>query len=741
MLEVGYGVDGVGLLQIAFQFLKQLLLLGEVAHDMHLVVLGVEAQLFPHVKQEIEGIVGMTGLETITELKTVLLETENIELFAMEITIELATTTCETALVQMVPYGCHSLDELDIVKAVGDHPVQILVDGKETYRIQVGQHVIKDLPPLLTGRKTVTENRLHLVLAEPFDRNEHRGRIEQNLGPTGGVGYQFGQLQSLAEISRQGDAAFDDIGFKDNGALPVGSVCMRKGKRALSNADDDSLLARYFHFGCKVTNNFGNCKIIRNFVAVMIHDELKYRILQTFGFVPTPEQDHALDVFSLFMTDREEHAVMILRGSAGTGKTTLAGAIVRAMTALKQKLVLLAPTGRAAKVFSLYAGHPAYTIHRRIYRQKSAGDLSAFSLNINLGRDTLFIVDEASMIANQGFSDTPFGSGCLLDDLMQFVYNGQNCRMVLIGDKAQLPPVGEEESPALMAEVLRGYGMKVYECDLNQVLRQSQESGILWNATKMRGEGREVRGELLALPKIRLQGFADIQVVTGDELIESLATSYSRVGMDETMVITRSNKRANIYNQGIRNTVLDREDELCRGDQLMIVKNNYYWGAGVESISFLANGDIAVVQRCRNVHELYGFRFAEVTMQFPDYDDFELTSIVCLDTLTTEAPALTHEQHLQLYNAVMEDYADIRFKADRIKKLKSDKYYNALQIKYAYAVTCHKAQGGQWAHVYLDQGYMTDDMLTPDYIHWLYTAFTRATEKLFLVNWPTTQKQ
>ena len=477
----------------------------------------------------------------------------------------------------------------------------------------------------------------------------------------------------------------------------------------------------------------------------MIHDELKYRIRQALGLVPTPEQEHAMDLFSMFMTDRDEQVVMILRGSAGTGKTTLAGAIVRAMTSLKQKLILLAPTGRAAKVFSLYAGHDAYTIHRRIYRQKSAGDLSAFSLNFNVNRDTLFIVDEASMIANQGYGDSAFGSGCLLDDLMQFVYNGQNCRMLLVGDKAQLPPVGEEESPALMGEVLRCYGMKVYECDLNQVLRQSEDSGILWNATMIRQ--MVTHDDLTQLPKIRFNGFADVRVVPGDELIESLASSYSRVGMDETIVVTRSNKRANIYNQGIRNTVLDREDELCRGDQLMIVKNNYYWteqlAAPSEEVKlpFIANGDIAIVQRCRNIHELYGFRFAEVTMQMPDYDNYELTAIVVLDSLKTEAPALTREQQDQLYNAVLEDYADVPFKADRIKKLKSDKYYNALQIKYAYAVTCHKAQGGQWAHVYLDQGYMTDDMLTPDYIHWLYTAFTRATEKLFLVNWPKTQKQ
>ena len=430
---------------------------------------------------------------------------------------------------------------------------------------------------------------------------------------------------------------------------------------------------------------------------------------------------------------------MILRGSAGTGKTTLAGAIVRAMVALKQKLVLLAPTGRAAKVFSQNASHAAYTIHRRIYRQKSAGDLSAFSLNDNLNRDTLFIIDEASMIANQGYGDSAFGSGCLLDDLMQFVYQNSdsNCRMLLIGDKAQLPPVGEDESPALLADVLRGYGMHVYECDLNQVLRQGEESGVLWNATRIRQ--MITHDEMTQLPKIRFAGFSDIQMVPGGELIDALSSSYYRVGVDQTIVVTRSNKRANIYNQGIRNMVLDREEELCGGDQLMIVKNNYFWTEGSKDIPFLANGDIAVVRRVRNVHELYGFRFAEVTMQFPDYDDYELTATVCLDTLTTEAPALTREQQEQLFNAVMEDYADIPTKPERVKKMKSDRYYNALQIKFAYAVTCHKAQGGQWAHVYLDQGYMTDDMLTPDYTHWLYTAFTRTTEKLFLVNWPQNQ--
>ena len=472
----------------------------------------------------------------------------------------------------------------------------------------------------------------------------------------------------------------------------------------------------------------------------MITDELKYRIVSAFGHVPTAEQQAATETFAHFMTDRHEEAVMVLRGCAGTGKTTLAGAIVRALLTLQQKIVLLAPTGRAAKVFSLYAGHAAYTIHRRIYRQKSLE--GGFELGFNNAADTLFIVDEASMIAN---GETP-----LLDDLIRFVYNGRNCRMLLIGDRAQLPPVGEEESPALMATVLHQYGLHVYQCDLNEVLRQSRESGILWNATRVRGQMDEGRGMtdegrgMMALPMIRFDGFPDIKAVPGDELIEALASSYSQVGIDETMVVTRSNKRANIYNQGIRNMVLGREDELCSGDQIMIVKNNYYWVEKLgdqedRPMDFIANGDRAVVRRVRNVHELYGFRFAEVTMTFPDYDDYELTATTLLDTLTSEAPALTREQQEQLFQKVQEDYADIHGKQERLKKLKEDKYFNALQVKFAYAATCHKAQGGQWAHVYVDQGYMTDDMLTTDYIHWLYTAFTRATERLFLVNWPKTQ--
>ena len=385
-----------------------------------------------------------------------------------------------------------------------------------------------------------------------------------------------------------------------------------------------------------------------------------------------------------------------------------------------------------------------------------------FNLNDNLHADTLFVVDEASMIANEGLGESVFGTGCLLDDLMEYVYSGDNCRLMLVGDRAQLPPVGEDESPALMADMISGaYGLDMYSVNLNEVLRQAADSGILYNANVIRQ--MITHDEITQLPKIRFKGFADIVMVPGDELIESLAGSYSAVGYDETMVVTRSNKRANIYNNGIRNMVLGREEELTPGDMLMVVRNNYFWTAqdsrnsqvppqgstdngnphsssdSVQNISFIANGDRAKVRRVCNMQELYGFRFADLLLEFPDYDNYELGATVILDSLQSESPSLTHEQSEQLFNGVLADYADIPLKADRMKHVRTDKYYNALQVKFAYAVTCHKAQGGQWAHVYLDQGYMTDDMLTPDYIHWLYTAFTRATEKLFLVNWPKTQ--
>ena len=467
-------------------------------------------------------------------------------------------------------------------------------------------------------------------------------------------------------------------------------------------------------------------------------------ILDRFGFEPTADQMNALECFGQFLASRDEMPMMLMRGSAGTGKTSLVAAMVQTLVSLHQKVVLMAPTGRAAKVLSISSSLPASTIHRKIYRQKTM--LGDFNLNDNLHTDTLFVIDEASMISTFSMSETGFGSGNLLDDLIQFVYSGRNCRMLLIGDTAQLPPVGEEESPALIPEILYGYGATLYECDLSEVLRQEQESGILYNATAIRSLIQHK--EATELPKLRFRGFSDIISLPGNEIIDALSSSYSRVGIDDTIVITRSNKNATIYNNGIRAQVLDREELLERGDQVMIVKNHTLptlnskpSTLNTQQPSFIANGDKAIIVRVRNFRELYGFHFADAILRFPDYDDFELDTIVLTDTLQSDAPALTQEQNNALFKAIEEDYADIPRKADRMKAIREDAYFNALQIKYAYAVTCHKAQGGQWSHVYIDQGYMTDDMLTPDYIHWLYTAITRGKERVYMVNWRKEQTQ
>lgn len=496
----------------------------------------------------------------------------------------------------------------------------------------------------------------------------------------------------------------------------------------------------------------------------MLEDEITYSILKEFPFEPTAEQSSAVHVFACFLTDRASRVAMILRGSAGTGKTVLAAAIVRAMTRMKQKVLLLAPTGRAAKVFALNSGHEAFTIHRKIYRERSfSGPSGAFNLNDNLHADTLFIVDEASMISNSGHEGSAFGSGRLLDDLIQYVCQGRNCRVLFVGDRAQLPPVGEKESPALSADVLRAYGLSVHECDIEEVVRQDKRSGILYNATNIRNLITSLNGapdfsdiqhhmsssadasvapdtpsSLMEMIKVD-DSFPDVTVVPGSELIEQLSSSYGTAGMDDTIVITRSNKRANIYNQGIRNTILDREEALSTGDILMVVRNKYLDPKLKAPVPFIANGDRGIVRRVSYYRELYGFHFADVSLEFPDYDCFELDTTVILDTLTSESPALTHQQNEQLFNAVMEDYSDLPLKSDRMKRIREDDYYNALQVKFGYAVTCHKAQGGQWTDVYIDQGYMTDDMVTPDYLHWLYTAFTRATGHLYLVNWPSKQ--
>lgn len=494
----------------------------------------------------------------------------------------------------------------------------------------------------------------------------------------------------------------------------------------------------------------------------MINNFLSTKIRENFGFAPTDEQSEAISLMGEFLMSRRGMELFLLRGYAGTGKTTLVGALVKTLTQLRQPVVLMAPTGRAAKVFSNYSGCPAYTIHKRIYRQKSITDDSSFSLNVNLSKHTLFIVDEASMIANDGLSSSVFGTGRLLDDLIRYVYSGEGCRLMLMGDTAQLPPVGEEESPALSTSLLASYGLRVFETTLTQVMRQLSESGILYNATKIRQHlhtlqstsfGGVLTQSPLALPvRVGASGlsvsFPDVCRITGNELIDSLESSYSRWGADDCMIICRSNKRANIYNQGIRNRILYREEELTSGDRLMIVKNNYHWIERIareerqpQPLSFIANGDIAVVRRVRRTRELYGFRFADVLLRFPDYDDYELEATALLDTLHSESPALTRDESNRLFEAVMDDYAHISQKKERYQQLRLDPHFNALQVKYAYAVTCHKAQGGQWSCIYLDQGYLPPDLTAIDYYRWLYTAFTRATEQIYLVNWPEEKKE
>lgn len=493
----------------------------------------------------------------------------------------------------------------------------------------------------------------------------------------------------------------------------------------------------------------------------MINSFITTKIRGNFGFSPTDEQSEAIEMIGEFLLSRRDSELFLLRGYAGTGKTTLVGALVKTLVELRQPVVLMAPTGRAAKVFASYAGRPAYTIHKRIYRQKSITDTDTFSLNVNLSKHTLFIVDEASMISNDGLSSV-FGTGRLLDDLIQYVYSGEGCRLMLMGDTAQLPPVGEEVSPALSVDLLSSYGLHVYEAMLTQVMRQLSESGILYNATAIRyrltAMQHGVEGEAI-LADEDIMSSADVGHVTGGELIESLENAYSRWGADECMIICRSNKRANIYNQGIRSRILYREDELTSGDRIMVVKNNYYWveqeqraliAAAKEEgkeiiptlpLSFIANGDIAVVRRVRRTRELYGFRFSDVLLSFPDYDDYEMETTVLLDTLHSESPSLTREEAERLFESVMADYAHLTTKKERYQQLRLDPHFNALQIKYAYAVTCHKAQGGQWGCIYLDQGYLPPDVSAIDYYRWLYTAFTRATEQVYLVNWPKNAKE
>ena len=464
----------------------------------------------------------------------------------------------------------------------------------------------------------------------------------------------------------------------------------------------------------------------------MINSYLSRQITQNFPYNPTEDQVLALNVLSDFLLSEEPDSLLLLKGYAGTGKTSLVGALVKTMAELKQKSILLAPTGRAAKVFSGYAEQKAFTIHKKIYRQKAfSNEPTGFHPADNLHKDTLFIVDEASMIANEGLDSFVFGTGRLLDDLIQYVYSGENCRLILMGDVAQLPPVMQTESPALNPEILRGYNLQVQEITLTQVVRQSEDSGILFNATRLRDALRNETVEIF--PKLKLKGFTDFRKVNGDELIEEISSAYSRDGIEDTMIISRSNKRATLYNNGIRNRILYREEELSSGDRLMIAKNNYFWGKDYKEVDFIANGDVARVVRVLKRTDMYGFCFADVQLYFPDLE-VEMEAKILLDTLTSESPSLTREQQETLFAQVLADYYDVTTKREKMKRLKTDPWFNALQVKYAYGVTCHKAQGGQWKHVYVDMGYIPQGAVSLDFYRWLYTAFTRATEKIWLVN-------
>ncbi|MBO8476130.1 MAG: AAA family ATPase [Bacteroidetes bacterium] len=439
--------------------------------------------------------------------------------------------------------------------------------------------------------------------------------------------------------------------------------------------------------------------------------------------------------FSRFVTDTEPRQAFVLNGYAGTGKTSLTSALVRSLSDIGIRTILLAPTGRAAKVFAAYSGHGASTIHHHIYQsRKFDPQAMAFNLKRNNFKNTYFIVDEASMISNHPGEYAVFGTGRLLDDLITYVYEGEGCRLILLGDVAQLPPVGYTDSPALSPEILHSYHLTVYSYTLTDVARQRHDSGILHNATTIR---KIISSGELEPPVIRTKGYNDIEVITGEFLSEKIEECYDSDGIDETIIITRSNKRAVMFNQGVRGRVLYMESEICSGDMLLVAKNNYHWADnGDVEMDFIANGDVAIVKRMRSTSELYGFRFADVTLEFPDYH-CEFDAKIILDALYSDTPALSREQNERLLNNVMEDYADIPRRAERFKKLKQDPYFNALQVKFAYSVTCHKAQGGQWKNVFIDMGYIPEEAYNNiDFYRWLYTSFTRAYGKIYLINPP-----
>ena len=456
-------------------------------------------------------------------------------------------------------------------------------------------------------------------------------------------------------------------------------------------------------------------------------------LLDQLGHSPTKGQQTLIEVLAGFVLENQGNKVLIIKGYAGTGKTTIVSILVNVLESVGKKTVLLAPTGRAAKVLSSYSGRNACTIHKRIYRQKSATDsFGVFVLEKNLFTKTLFVVDEASMIANHAGDSNVFGSGRLLDDLIHYIRNEQQCSLIIIGDTAQLPPVGISISPALDESYMRQYFEGAEVIELTDVVRQAQHSGILVNATLIRNN---ISLKKAQIPKLFIHDYPDIQLVEGNELIEDLNLSYHTDGIEKTIIICRSNKRANKFNDGVRKQILGREDEIMAGDLLMVVKNNYYWLSGSDKIDFIANGDIIRVIKIRKIQEIYGYRFADALIELIDYD-IRIETKIILDTLTTDGAAMSQEDNQQLFYAIMEDYQDLQPKKSQYEKVRTNAFFNALQVKFAYAVTCHKAQGGQWKNVYIDFGYIRKESIDMDFLRWMYTAFTRATDKLFLINLP-----
>lgn len=451
------------------------------------------------------------------------------------------------------------------------------------------------------------------------------------------------------------------------------------------------------------------------------------------GFTPTEDQSRLFAALEEFGGDPASD-IMVVAGYAGTGKTSAIAAFVKTLHQHKYKYVLLAPTGRAAKVLSGFTGHQAYTIHKHIYRQKSlSAGFGKFTLDINRSRDTFFIIDESSLITIDDGGGSAFGSGDLLQDLVGYVRSAPGNKMIFVGDRGQLPPVGMDASPALDLDFMQSAFGPVHAADLTTVMRQAQQSGILHNATILREMERQGR---LQRPQLELEGFDDVCRVSGSELIESMSDAVSRYGLDDVVVLTRSNKRANRYNAGIRASVLYREEQLTRGDKLMVVKNCYQFLDKLDDEDFfVANGDMARLQKISRYEERYGLHFAQATLSFPDYDNLEITAKIILDTLSSEAAALTAEQQEALFEGVWADYDDITVKKKRYEAVREDKYFNALQVKYATAITCHKSQGGGWPCVYIDNPFWGPEV-TIDDIKWLYTAITRATEKVFFVNFP-----